>query len=288
MPLEKCTKLIAADNNFSYPFPTDLVANATYDAQSKDEYLDSKTGNTSSLWPRSYTYCAALGPWTAGAVNALAFPALPLISNKTTEILAAARAQPPAQNLIPGLDQSLIDGYTIQRNSSLSRLGTTTSAGYEIINNNAGSLTVSVMHPLSRGSIYIQSADPFEPPAIDPRWLTDPVDREILIEALLFNRRILATPPMAELQPAQFVPPIEATIEQIGETIDNGLRTEFHQSCTCAMLPLDHGGVLDPHLRVWGTQNLRVVDAQSFPSVPAAHLQSVVYALAEKVAFISL
>ena len=163
------------------------------------------------------------------------------------------------------------------------RLGTATSAAYEIINNNAGSLTVSVMHPLSRGSIYIGSADPFEPPVIDPRWLTDPVDREVLIEAILFNRRILDTPPMVELQPAQFVPPIEATVDEIIETINNGLRTEFHQSCTCAMLPLEQGGVLDTHLRVWGTQNLRVVDAQSFPSIPAAHLQSVVYALAEKV-----
>ena len=225
------------------------------------------------------------GPWTAGGVNALAFPSLPLISNNSASILATAKAQPPAQYLIPGLDQTLIDGYIIQRNSSLLRLGLNNSAAYEIINNNAGSLTVAVMHPLSRGSIYITSSDPFQPPEIDPRWLTDPVDREVLIEALLFNRRILATPPMVELQPAQFVPPIDATVQQISETIDNGLRTEFHQSCSCAMLPLDQGGVLDPHLRVWGTQNLRVVDAQSFPSLPAAHLQSVVYALAEKVSF---
>ena len=140
------------------------------------------------------------------------------------------------------------------------------------------------MHPFSRGTCYINSPDPFEPPSIDPRWLSNPVDRQILIEALLFNRKILATPSMLELQPAQYVPPIEANEDALNQVINNGIRTEFHPSGTCAMLPIAKGGVVDPHLRVWGTQNLRVVDAGIFPMVPAAHLQAVVYGVAEKVA----
>lgn len=164
------------------------------------------------------------------------------------------------------------------------RLGTNTSAAYEIINNNAGSLTVAVMHPFSRGTCHINSPDPFEPPLIDPRWLSNPVDRQVLIEALLFNREILATPPMVELQPAQFVPPVDANEDALSQVINNGIRTEFHPSGTCAMLPIAQGGVVDPHLRVWGTKNLRIVDAGTFPMVPAAHLQAVVYAVAEKVA----
>ncbi len=165
----------------------------------------------------------------------------------------------------------------------MERLGQNHVAAYEIINNNAGSLTVSVMHPLSRGTCYIISADPFQPPAIDPRWLTNPTDREVLIEALRFNRQILATPPMLELQPAQFVPPVDADDDALSQVINNGLRTEFHHSGTLAMLPLEQGGVVDSHLRVWGTQNLRVVDAGIFPVIPAAHLQAVVYGVAEKV-----
>ena len=49
------------------------------------------------------------------------------------------------------------------------------------------------------------------------------------------------------------------------------------------MLPLENGGVVDPALRVYGTQNLRVADTSIFPLIPAAHLQAVVYAVAEKV-----
>lgn len=176
----------------------------------------------------------------------------------------------------------------MQKQSLATRLARNNVAAYEIINNNAGSLTVSVMHPFSRGTCYIQSADPFQPPAIDPRWLTNPVDRQVLVEALLFNRRILATLPMMELQAAQFVPPVDADLDAINQVINNGIRTEFHPSGTLAMLPVEHGGVVDSHLRVWGTQNLRVVDAGVFPIIPAAHLQAVVYGVAEKVGVIIL
>ena len=194
-----------------------------------------------------------------------------------------ASNQSPTDYLLPELDSTLVTGYSAQKASLVRRLGRRTTAAIEIINNNAGSLTVSVMHPFSRGSCYINSPNPFDPPSIDPRWLTNPADRQVLLAALLFNRQILATPPMLELQAAQFVPPIDADEDALNEVISNGIRTEFHPSGTCAMLPLDHGGVVDSHLRVWGTQNLRVVDASIFPLIPAAHLQAVVYAVAEKV-----
>lgn len=223
------------------------------------------------------------GPWTAGSPNALAFNPLPLISNNSVSILWGATFQDPAQYLVQGTDPTIVAGYARQKQSLVQRLARNNVASYEIINNNAGSLTVAVMHPLSRGTCHITSPNPFDPPAIDPRWLTNPVDREVLVEALLFNRRILSSPPMLELQAAQFVPPLNADIAAINQLIDNGIRTEFHPSGTCAMLPVNQGGVVDSHLRVWGSQNLRVVDAGIFPLIPAAHLQAVVYAVAEKV-----
>ena len=266
-----------------------------------------------------------LGPWTAGSPNGLAFNPLPLISNNSASILSNASNQSPAEYLVNGLDPTIVAGFTAQKQSLVSRLAEKTVAAYEIINNNAGSLTIAVMHPFSRGTCYIQSADPFQPPAIDPRWLTNPVDRQVLLEALLFNRQILATPPMVELQAAQFVPPIDANEDALNQVINSGIRTEFHPSGTLAMLPLEQGGVVDSHLRVWGmcrnvfsvahvnlsllaflylniliffellerldaepahfagTQNLRVIDAGIFPVIPAAHLQAVVYGVAEKV-----
>ena len=223
------------------------------------------------------------GPYTAGAPDALAFNPLSLTSNKSEAIIANASSQGATDYLISGLDPTVIAGYTAQKQSLVQRYGRDNVAAYEIINNNAGSLTVSIMHPFSRGTCQIVSADPFQPPAIDPRWLTNPVDREVLLEALRFNRLLLAQPSMQELQAAQFVPTAEADEDGLNTVINGGIRTEFHPSGTLAMLPLEKGGVVDPRLVVYGTQNLRVVDASIQPLIPAAHLQAVVYGVAEKV-----
>lgn len=278
--------LVRPDNNNSYVSPVELSTNATYNAEAETEYNTHKTGKLTCgrLW--SYIYKSRLmeaGPWTAGSPNGLAFPSLPLMCNNSASILQNASDQNPIAYLPPDLDPTLVAGYDAQKSSLVRRLAQKTIAAYEIINNNAGSLTLAVMHPFSRGRCYISSADPFQAPSIDPRWLSNPVDKQILIEAMLFNRRILATPPMALLQPAQFVPPVDADEAALIQIINNGIRTEYHPSGTCAMLPLAQGGVLDSHLRVWGTENLRVVDASVFPMIPAAHLQAVVYAVAEKV-----
>ncbi|KAI9815357.1 MAG: hypothetical protein M1832_005495 [Thelocarpon impressellum] len=239
--------------------------------------------NNVSASPAELTQNATFDrPWTAGSPNGLAFPSLPSTSNISTSILQAADDQEPDEYLVTGLDSSVVAGYAAQKNSLVRSLLDTNVAAWEIINNNIGSLTVAVMHPFSRGTCYIDSPNPFVPPLIDPRYGSNPVDLRILVEALKFNRRILATDAMVELQPAQFVPPADADEDELMEVVKNGIRTEYHPSGTCAMLPKDQGGVVDSHLRVYGTQNLRVVDASIFPLVPAAHLQAVVYGVAEK------
>jgi choline dehydrogenase-like flavoprotein len=48
------------------------------------------------------------------------------------------------------------------------------------------------------------------------------------------------------------------------------------------MLPRELGGVVSPELKVYGTSNLRVIDVSIMPTVPSAHLQNSVYAIAEK------
>jgi choline dehydrogenase-like flavoprotein len=50
------------------------------------------------------------------------------------------------------------------------------------------------------------------------------------------------------------------------------------------MLPKDKGGVVDSKLKVYGVENLRIVDASVFPLLPRANMQSLVYAVAERAA----
>lgn len=129
----------------------------------------------------------------------------------------------------------------------------------------------------------LNSSRPFDPPLINPRYGSNPVDLDVLLASIVYNRQVLATASMRSLQPLQLSPGPNATDQQILDFVKANLQTEFHPSGTCAMLPLDLGGVVDPQLLVYGTQNLRLVDASIMPVIPASHLQAVVYGIAEKV-----
>lgn len=140
------------------------------------------------------------------------------------------------------------------------------------------------MHPLSRGSVHITTNNPYVPPNIDPRYCSNPLDLEILVDALMFNNEIMNTDSMKVLQPRPYYPFLpNATAETLIPAIQSGLRTEFHGSGSTSMMPREMGGVVDPDLRVYGTKNLRIVDAGVMPMLPTSHLQGPVYAIAEKV-----
>lgn len=55
-----------------------------------------------------------------------------------------------------------------------------------------------------------------------------------------------------------------------------------HPIGTAAMMPKVLGGVLDSNLKVYGTTNLRVVDASVIPFQISGHLTATIYAIAEK------
>lgn len=48
------------------------------------------------------------------------------------------------------------------------------------------------------------------------------------------------------------------------------------------MLPRENGGVVNTELKVYGTKNVRVVDASVLPFQLCGHLMSTLYAVAEK------
>ncbi len=55
---------------------------------------------------------------------------------------------------------------------------------------------VIVLRPESRGTVHIKSADPREPPAIAPRYLTAQKDRDTTVAGIRILRSIMAAPPM--------------------------------------------------------------------------------------------
>lgn len=213
-------------------------------------------------------------------------PPLPIVTSASTvaSILNTATSQSPAQYLPSDIDSTVLAGFTAQKTILTTNLATNSTGAFEIFHNNAGVLVAAILHPFSRGYVAISSADPFEEPIIDPRYGSNPLDIDIVVEGIKFQSRLIATPPMAELLPVQIAPQPALGDEALGAWVKLLLATNYHPSGTAAMMPLELGGVVDTSLKVYGTSNIRVVDGGMFPLLPGSHIGAAVYAVAEKAA----
>lgn len=227
------------------------------------------------------------GPYSNGRGSAAAFLKLKDVAAQPEyrNIINSIRRQDPAQYLPAGTDRTVIDGYKTQRELLIAYFESDRVAVQESAFGGAPSLGVALQKPFSRGVININSTNPFANPVVDYRVLSNPVDLDIFVEMIKTNRRLLTMPALASLQPKLDNPPPSAqSNDEIKAVIRANLVPTFaHPSSTCSMLKLEHGGVVDSKLRVYGISNLSIVDASIIPMTPATHLSSTIYAIAEKV-----
>lgn len=147
-----------------------------------------------------------------------------------------------------------------------------------------GGMVLGLQHPFSRGSVETVSANVFDGVNADVGFLRNPLDVAILTEGVRFARKVAATSAIQELEPVEIVPGRNVTSDSDLETfIRSTAGTLYHPAGSCKLGARESGGVVDHSLRVYGIQGLRVVDASVIPLLPAAHLMTTVYAIAEKV-----
>ncbi|CAK41595.1 uncharacterized protein An13g01960 [Aspergillus niger] len=150
-------------------------------------------------------------------------------------------------------------------------------------------LGVMLSQPLSRGSVYITSNNPETPPMIDPGYLSNPLDLEVIARHLLGVKNLAESPQLGELleQPLKFRDPaadFQGDLDAAKKYARDNLVSMWHFVGTCSMLPREKDGVVDSSLKVYGIEGLRVVDASAIPLVSTANLQATVYAFAERAA----
>lgn len=145
-------------------------------------------------------------------------------------------------------------------------------------------MTISCVpnRPLSRGWLRIRSADPAEPPMIQPNYLSEARDREVLVDGLrlareLFHTRALAAEAVMEELPGSRV---QTAADWLAYGQANA-GTAFHASGTCRM-GVDEGAVVDPQLRVRGLRGLRVIDASITPEIVSGNTNAVSIMIGEK------
>ncbi|HEX7875779.1 MAG TPA: GMC family oxidoreductase N-terminal domain-containing protein [Sphingobium sp.] len=124
-----------------------------------------------------------------------------------------------------------------------------------------------VMRPKSRGSVTLTSADPLAAPLIDPNYLQVEQDIVALKAATELARAIGNSDAYKDIRKAELLPgPAANSPATYREFLKKSASTYFHPVGT-AKMGTDEGSVVDPQLRVYGVQGLRVADASIMPSI---------------------
>ena len=136
--------------------------------------------------------------------------------------------------------------------------------------------------PESRGSVMIQSSNPFQQPKIIPNYLSTELDRKVMVDAIKIMRQINTQTAFRDLWDVEVVPGPQAQSDvQILDSIRQGGSTVFHPVGTCRM-GKDENSVVDPELRVRGVDGLRVIDASVMPAITSANTNAPTLMIGEK------
>ncbi|HJY45259.1 MAG TPA: GMC family oxidoreductase N-terminal domain-containing protein [Propionibacteriaceae bacterium] len=143
---------------------------------------------------------------------------------------------------------------------------------------------VELLQPDSHGTIRLASADPAEPPVIDPGYLTAESDLHGLRAGLRIAERLCDTAALRPYVGAPMAPwPGKVDDATLATYLREHVQTTYHPVGTCRM-GTDDAAVVDPELRVRGLDRLRVVDASVMPRIIRGHTHAPTVMIAERAA----
>ena len=126
-------------------------------------------------------------------------------------------------------------------------------------------LHVCQLYPRSRGEITLKTTDPNDHPAIQPNYLEDEFDLDVLTDGLAKVRDILNAPAFDHDRKEERFPGAHiTTMAGLRDDVRARAETLYHPTSTCAM-GSGELSVVDSRCRVKGVEGLRVVDASVMP-----------------------
>jgi choline dehydrogenase len=143
-------------------------------------------------------------------------------------------------------------------------------------------LAAMFTRPASRGTVRLASADPADPPVIDPAYLSASSDVDAVVAGLRLMREVAAQPALDPWRGPEVTPGPDVTSDaDLRAFVRQTCSTIYHPACSCKM-GVDELAVVDPRLRVYGAERLRVVDASVMPLVTTANTQVPTMMIAER------
>jgi choline dehydrogenase-like flavoprotein len=145
-------------------------------------------------------------------------------------------------------------------------------------------IMAGLIRPASRGSLRLASTELDDPPLVDPAYLAQEADVDVLESSLRLCREIGESSALDEWRSEELYPgPSVTSRAQVRDYIRRTAITYHHQVGTCKM-GTDALAVVDPELRVYGVTGLRVADASIMPAVTSGNTHAPATMIGERAA----
>jgi choline dehydrogenase len=146
----------------------------------------------------------------------------------------------------------------------------------------AWSICVCLVRPESRGEIRLTGPKPLDPVQIDANTLDDPADLGALAKGVELSREIGNSEALRPFAKREVMPgPLKGA--DMENFIRDGIATVWHQTCT-AKMGHDPMSVVDPELKVYGIENLRIADGSIMPCVTTGNTMAPCLIIGERAA----
>jgi choline dehydrogenase len=143
---------------------------------------------------------------------------------------------------------------------------------------------VCQLRPQSRGFISLKSNDPLVAPIIQPNYLEAEEDRRALREGVKIARDLFAQEAFDPYRGPELMPGAHVrSDEQLDAFVRKTAETIYHPVGS-AKMGEESDAVVDPQLRVYGIEGLRVVDASIMPALVSGNTNAPTIMIAEKAA----
>jgi choline dehydrogenase len=141
-----------------------------------------------------------------------------------------------------------------------------------------------IIQPQSVGSVSLRSNNPLDLATIRANYLESEADFQVFLKGVKFIRELVSTTAFKDLRGDEIAPGANVTEEaELREFARSNCTTLWHPVGTCKM-GYDKYAVVDPELRVYGIDGLRVADASVMPRITAGNTNAPSIMIGEKAA----
>ena len=207
-----------------------------------------------------------------GIAKEVARPGSTFLANSVFEVLAFLRSSQATD--VPDLQLHLLPWAYVSPNQDA-------PVRHDVDPRTALTVLTTLIYPRSRGTLRLSSADPAATPLIDPGYLSDQADLDLLTEGSETVREIMAGAAFGDSVRSEIHPGADVRGSDLRQAILNRATSVYHGVGTCRM-GVDELAVVDPQLRVRGVEGLRVADASIMPSITGGNTNAPAIMIGER------